>query len=88
MFVFKETVTRPDYKLNYIMPYLIRALTRSTIKKAKRKKNKQQNTAKTQNLKLKAPSNNVKLQPNKTPTAQFYFFLITKRMGLCFNETR
>ena len=35
---------------------------------------------------LKAPSKNVKLQSDKDLTTQIFFFLITKQMGLFFNE--
>ena len=75
------------------MPCLIK--TRSAIKKSTKKetrtteKNKIQNfSAKTQNLKLKAPSKNVKLQSDKTVITQFYFFLTTYQMGFFLNETR
>ena len=77
------------------MPCLNTVLTRSTINRTTRKKQttkqaKTQNifTAKTQYLKLKAPSNNVKLQSDETLTTQIYIFQITKQMGFCFKETR
>ena len=60
------------------MPCLI--TTRSVVEKTKRKNNnnkkkqKQNFTAKTQYLNLKAPSNNFKLQSNKTLTTKIYFF--------------
>ena len=38
MFDFKKIVTKPNYHLNYIMPCLIKALTRSAIEKTTRKK--------------------------------------------------
>ena len=67
------------------MPYLITGLTRSrTIIKTTGEKNKQQNkqkekktffTAKIQHLNLKEPSNNVKIQSEKTLHIQTYFFL-------------
>ena len=50
--------------MSYIMPYLNRVLTRSSInnttkKKPKKNKNKTYFTAKNQYLNLKAPSNNI-----------------------------
>ena len=62
------------------MPCLTTALTRSTIKKTMRKKNKQKIskiknfTAEPQYLNLKALYNNVKMQSDKTLTTQIYFF--------------
>ena len=63
------------------MPYLI--TTTSALKKTTRKKTtttkESQNknfTAKTQYLNLKAPSNNVKLQSDKTLTSHIYIFSI------------
>ena len=60
-----------------MMACVITALTRSAIKKTTRKNNKQQNEqkpkivkAETQYLKLKASSNNVKTQSDKTLTTQ------------------
>ena len=62
------------------MACVIRALTRSAIKKTTRKNNKQQNeqkpkvfTAENQYLKLKSPSNNVKMKSDKTLTTQISF---------------
>ena len=69
------------------MPRLI--TTRYAIKNNTRKKtttttkSKNKNfSAKTQYLNLKAPSNNVKLQSDKTLTKQIYFFLTTQQMGV------
>ena len=75
------------------MPCLITALTRSTIEKTTRKNSKQQNkqnknfTAETRYLKLKAASNNVKIQSDKTLTSQIYFFLTIQQMNVFLNET-
>ena len=59
------------------MPFLITALMRSTNKKTTRKNSKQQKicknkifTAETQYIILKAHSNNVKMQSDKTLTPQ------------------
>ena len=38
-------------------------------------------------LNLKAPSNNVKTQSNKSLTTKIYLFLTTKQLGLFLNET-
>ena len=62
------------------MPCLITAPTRSAVKETTRKKSnnkisKNKNfTAKTEYQNLKAPSNNVKMQSDKTLTTQIYFF--------------
>ena len=45
-------------------------------------------TAKTEYLNLKAPSNNVKKQSDKTLTTQVYFFLTIQQMESFLNETR
>ena len=66
------------------MPCLITALRKHAIKKTTRRKtnnreSKNKNfTAKTQYLNLKAPSNNVKIQSDKTLTIQLYPFFITQ----------
>ena len=65
----------------------------SAIKKTTRKKNnkisKNKNfKAKTQYLNLKAPSNNVKMQSDKTLTTQSYYFLTTQQMKIFNIETR
>ena len=75
MFEFKIIVTQPIYYLNYIMPCLIIAPKRSDLKETTRQKNNQKSknknfTAKTEYLNLKAHSNNVKIQSNKTLTTQ------------------
>ena len=68
------------------MPYLTTALTRSALKTHREKKQtikraKIKNfTAKTQYINLKAPSNNVKMQSDKTLTKTIYFFQTTQRM--------
>ena len=73
------------------MPCFVTILTRSAIKKTTRKKNKQQNKQKLQGkahyLKLKAPSNNVKTQSDKTLITQTYFFLTIKQIEMFLNET-
>ena len=62
------------------MPCLITTLTKSAIKKTMRIKtnnkiSKNKNfKAKTHYLNLKAPSNNVKMQSDKTLTTQTFFF--------------
>ena len=66
------------------MPCLIttRAAIENKTRQNNNKKGKNENfTAKTQYLKLKAPSNNVQLQSDKTLTTQIYFFLTTQHMG-------
>ena len=73
---FKKVVTRPPFSLSYIIPCLTTALTRFAIKKTTRKNTKNKKsinknfTVKTQYLNLKAPSNNVKMQSDKTLTTQ------------------
>ena len=73
------------------MACLITALTRSVVKKTTRKSNKisknKNVTAKTKYLNLKAPSNNVKLQSDKTLTTHFYFFLTTQQMKFELNNS-
>ena len=44
--------------------------------------------AKLQHLNVKAPSNNVKIQSDKTTAAQIYFFFTTEQIGLYIDETR
>ena len=80
MFEFKTIVTQPIYYWNYIMPCLIPAPMRSDIKKTTRQKKTNNKisknkklTAKTEHLNLKAHSNNVKMQSDKTLTTQIYF---------------
>ena len=75
------------------MPCLITALNRSAIRKTTGKKtnkiSKYKNlTAKTQYLKLKAHSNKVKMQSDKTLTKQLYFFLTKQLMSFFPNENR
>ena len=76
------------------MPCLITGPIRSDLKETTRKKttkkiSKNKNfTAKTENLKLKAHSKNVKMQSDKTLTTQIYFFLTLKRTKSFLNETR
>ena len=78
--------------MNYIITCLIRAPTRSAIKKTTTKNYKMSKnknfTAKTQYLNLKAPSNNVKMQPDKTQTTHIYFFLTIQKMDDFRYETR
>ena len=45
-------------------------------------------TAETQYINLKAPSNNVKMQSDKTLTTQIYFFLTIQQMDVFHNEIR
>ena len=72
MFEFKTIVTKPIYKLNYIMPCLITTPMRSDHKETTRqkktnKKIKNENfTAKTEYQNLKAHSNNIKCSQIKT----------------------
>ena len=90
----KKSLQKPNYLLNYIMPCLITTLTSSAIEKTTRKKanNKISNNknfkAKTQYLNLKSPSNNVKMQSDKTITTQSYYFLTIQQMKTFHNETR
>ena len=69
------------------MPCPITTLTNSAIKKTTRKKtnnkiSKNKNLkAKTQYLYLKAPSNNVKMQSDKTLTTQIYYFLLIQQIS-------
>ena len=74
------------------MPSLITTISalKKTTRKKQRQKSKNKNlnfTAKT-HLNLKSPSNNVKLQSDKTLTTQIYFSLTTHQMGFFLNETR
>ena len=57
-------------------------------KKNKWNKPKQKFHGKAQYLKLKAPSNNVKMQSDKTLTTQAYFSLTLHPMEIFLNETR
>ena len=74
------------------MPVLVRALTRFALIRLKTKRNKKISeknfTEKTQYINLKAPSNNVKTQSDKSLTTQIYFFLTTKQMGILLNGAR
>ena len=75
------------------MPCPITSITSSAIKRTTRKKNnkisKNENfKAKTQYLNLKAPSNNVKMQSDKTLSTQNYYFLTIQQMKNFHNETR
>ena len=66
-----------------------RAANKKDYEKNKQKNKQKQNfTAKTQYLNLKAPSNNVKMQSDKTLTTQIYFFLTMQQMEIFLNETR
>ena len=76
------------------MPCPITTITSSAIKKTTRKRtnnkiSKHKNfKAKTQYLNLKAPSNNVRMQSDKTLTTQSYYFLTIQQMKIFHNETR
>ena len=76
MFEFKAIVTQPIYYLNHIMPCLITVPMRFDLKRLQDKKttkkiSKNKNfAAKTEYLNLKAHSNNVKMQSDKTLTSQ------------------
>ena len=76
------------------MPFPIKTLTSSVIKKTTRKKtnnkiSKNKNfKAKTQYLNLKAPINNVKIQSDRTLTTQRYYFLTMQPIKTFHNETR
>ena len=76
------------------MPCLITEPTRSADKETARKKNKQKISknknfaAKTEYQNLKAPSNNLKMQSDKTLTTQIYFFLTIQQMEMFLNENR
>ena len=70
-------------------------MTRSAVKKTTRKKRQTTKLVKTKNFMakteyqtLKAPSNNVKMQSNKTLTAQIYFFLNIQQMEIFLYEAR
>ena len=68
------------------MACLIAVLMRYANKKYEKNKNKTKNfTANTQYLNIKAPSNNVKMQSDKTLTTQSYFFLTIQQMRIFFN---
>ena len=75
------------------MPCLITAPTRSDIKESTREKKQitkleKKFTAQTEYLNLKAPSNNVKMQSDKTLTTQIYFFQTIQQMESFLNETK
>ena len=77
------------------MSCLITAPTRSTVKETKIKKNTTNKISKNKNFtekneyqNLNAPSNNVKMQSDKTLTTQIYFFRTTQQMEIFLNETR
>ena len=74
------------------MPCLITtgSANEQTTREKQQKKQKQKllGTAKTQYINLQAPSNNVKLQSDKTLTTHVYFFLNTHQIGFFLNETR
>ena len=75
--------------MNYKMPCLITALKKSAITKTtgckKKRTTKQQNNHhKKSTSKL---SNNVKIQPDKNLTTQFYFFVTTKQLRIHIKET-
>ena len=76
------------------MPRFITVPIRSDIKETTRRKKNNQKisksknfTAKTAYLNLKAHSNNVKMQSDKTLTTQIYFLLTIQRMENFLNET-
>ena len=74
------------------MPCFITAQIRSDIKETTRQKTtkklaKINFTAKTEYLNLKAQSNNVKMQSDKTLTTQIYFLLTIHRMESFLNES-
>ena len=98
MFEFKAIVTHPIYYLNYIMPCLITTQIRldikqTTIQKTTKKISKNKNfTAKTEYQNLKAHSNNVKMQSDKTLTTQIQITLLYSErkvflMRLCYKST-
>ena len=75
------------------MSFPITTIRRSAIKKTPRKKQttkyaKTNFKAKSQYLSLKAPSNDVKMQSDKTLTTQTYFFLTIQQMENFIHETR
>ena len=79
--------------MNYIMPCFttlfgdLTPLLRLLEKKINKNKQKE-STPKNQHLKLKAPSNNVKIQSEENLTIKIYFFVTTKLVGLYIHETR
>ena len=74
--------------MNYIIPCLITARTRSrTINKTTGETIKDKISKKKHFLPQKSPSNN-KIQSGKTLTTQVYFFVNTKQMGLYIKKTR
>ena len=72
------------YSANVIGHYRNYATNKTNNKISKNRKF----TAKTEYLNLKAPSNNVKEQSDKTLTTQVYFFLTIQQMESFLNETR
>ena len=76
------------------MPCLNTATTRSAVKETTRKNqnnkiSKNKNfTAKTEYQNLKAPSNNLKMQSDKTLIIQIYFLLTILQIEFFLNETR
>ena len=75
------------------MPFLITAPIRSDTKETTRQKNNQKIsknkkfTEKNEYLNLKAHSNNVEMQSNKTSTTPIYFLLTIQRMESFLDET-
>ena len=67
------------------MPCLITVLTGSAIRKTTRTKNNK--ISKNKEF-LEAPSNNVKMQSDKTLTTQIKFLLTMQQMDVFLNETR
>ena len=74
------------------MPCLKTAITSSHAIENTGEKNKKQNkqnktffTIKIQHLNLKAPSHQIKIQPEENLTTQTYFFNTTKQIGLYIN---
>ena len=76
------------------MPCLISAPTRSDVKETTRQKetnkkiSKNKNfTAKTEDVSLKAQSNNVKMQSDKTLNTQIHYLLNIQKIESFLNET-
>ena len=93
MFELKTIVTQPIYLLNYIMPCLITAPTRSNFKETARQKKQKTKISKNKNFtakieypNLKSPSNNVKMHSDKI-TTQIHFLLTIHQMKSFLNET-
>ena len=78
--------------MNCIMPSLITAQRDPPLKRLRKKNNKISKnnnfTAKTEYQNLKAPSNNDKMQPDKTLTTQIYFFLTIQQMEIFISKTK